>query len=47
MRYSMMRAEEFQLNLTNVWTNVGDQMLCSPVLKGLPKKLQVSQPLQI
>ena len=36
MRDYLMRAEELQLNLTDVGENVSDQMLCSVVLKGLP-----------
>ena len=36
MRDSLMRAEEFQLNLTDVGENVSNQTLCSIVLKGLP-----------
>ena len=35
MRDYLMRAEELQLNLTDVGENVSDQMLCSVVLKGL------------
>ena len=36
MRDYLMRAEELQLNLTDVGENVSDQILCSVVLKGLP-----------
>ena len=36
MRDYLMRAEELQLNLTDVGENVSDRMLCSVVLKGLP-----------
>ena len=36
MRDYLIRAEELQLNLTDVGENVSDQMLCSVVLKGLP-----------
>ena len=37
MRDYLMRAEELQLNLSDVGENVSDQMLCSLVLRGLPK----------
>ena len=37
MRDFLMRAEELQLNLTDVGENFSDQMLCSVVVRGLPK----------
>ena len=36
IRDYLIRAEELQLNLSEVNKNVSDQMLCSVVLKGLP-----------
>ena len=35
--HDLVRAEELQLNLSEVNEIVGDQMLCSVVLKGLPQ----------
>ena len=37
IRDYLVRAEELQLNLTDVGENVSDHMLCSVVLKGLPQ----------
>ena len=36
MRDYLMRAEELQLNLSDVRENVSNQILCSVVLEGLP-----------
>ena len=38
IRDYLVRAEELQLNLSEVNENVSDQMLCSVVLKGLPQQ---------
>ena len=38
VRDYLIRAEELQLNLTDVGENISDQMLCSVVLKGLPSR---------
>ena len=39
LRDFLMRVEELQLNLTEIAENVGDQMLCSVVLKGVPNNV--------
>ena len=36
----LKRAEEFQLNLTDVGENLSDQMLCSVILKGFPNSFE-------